>query len=352
MPVDKLRGSILIANLRTAFYIILLGSLPCYPALAESGHVDPFHVRNMNPFTQIFGLPTASSSHLLARHESYLQLNGDVANNSIQSDSDGERIRLDGETYRMALIWKRGIAEDWQIGIELPYLIHYEGAMDGMIENWHDIFGLSNADREDWPRNRLVYRYENNEGEQVLVNRNRNGVGDLVLSLSHAPVWDLGSHRRIALHASLKLPTGDADELLGSGSVDLALWVSGWEQRSVWRWPLEIYGQAGVLLKGEADLLQDLQRDVVFFGALGLGWRAYNWLDLKAQVDAHSSHYDSDLDQLGGAALLLTVGGSIHLDGDSRRIDISIGENLTTDTVPDFMINLAYVHDFDFAQNP
>ena len=87
---------------------------------------------------------------------------------------------------------------------------------------------------------------------------------------------------------------------------------------------------------------------MVVFGALGVGWRAYDWLDLKAQVDAHSSHYDSDLDQLGGAALLLTVGGSIHLDGDSRRIDISIGENLTTDTVPDFMINLAYVHDFEF----
>ncbi|MES9971011.1 MAG: DUF3187 family protein [Candidatus Thiodiazotropha sp.] len=352
MPVDKHRGAILIANLRTAFYIILFWALPSLQAVAMSGLVDPFHVRNMNPFTQIYGLPTASSSHLLASHESYLQLTGDVANNSIQSDSDGERIRLDGETYRLALIWKQGIAEDWQIGVELPYLSHYEGAMDGLIENWHDIFRLSNADREDWPRNRLVYRYENEQGDQVLINRNQDGVGDIVLSLSHAPAWDVGSHRQIALHASLKLPTGDADALLGSGSVDLALWISGAEQRSVWGWPLHIYGQAGILLKGEADLLQDLQRDVVFFGTMGVGWRAYDWLDLKAQVDAHTSHFDSDLDQLGGAALLLTVGGSIHLDGDARRIDISIGENLTTDTVPDFMINLAYVHDFEFARKP
>jgi hypothetical protein len=219
--------------------------------------------------------------------------------------------------------------------------------MDGLIENWHDIFGFSNSDREDWSRNGLVYRYERVEGDQVLVNRGEGGVGDLVLSLSRALVTDNDIGARLALHGSLKLPTGDADVLLGSGAADLAFWLSGTEQGMFWQWPLTIYGQAGLLLKGKADLLQDLQRDLVYFGSLGVGWQPMAWLDLKAQVDAHSSHYDSDLDQLGGAALMLTVGGSIHLDGDSRRIDISIGENLTTDSVPDFMINLAYVHRFD-----
>lgn len=336
----------MIAILRNTCYLALFGLL-ALPSHADSGNIDPFHVRNMNPFTLIYGLPAMASSHLLARNESYLQLTADIANNSIQSDSDGERIRLDGETYRLSFIWKRGIAEDWQVGIELPFLTHREGLMDGLIENWHDIFGLSNSDRNDWSRNRLVFRYENNRGEQILVDRKKSGVGDLVLTLSHALDAAADSGRRLALHASLKLPSGDADALLGSGAADLALWASGSERRMLWQWPLDIYGQAGLLLKGKADLLQDLQRDVVFFGALGVGWRPMNWLDLKAQVDAHSSHYDSKLDQLGGTALMLTVGGSIHLDADSHRIDISIGENLTTDSVPDFMINLAYVRRFD-----
>jgi hypothetical protein len=305
----------------------------------------------MNPFALIYGLPAASSSRLLPANESSLQLTGDVSNNSIQSDSDGERIRLDGETYRLALIWKQGIAADWQVGIELPYIAHREGWMDGLIENWHDIFGFSNSDRDDWSRNGLVYRYERAGGDQVLVNGNESGVGDLVLSISHALNTDIDRGARLALHGSLKLPTGDADALLGSGAADLAFWLSGEDQRMFWQWPLTIYGQAGLLLKGEADLLQDLQRDVVYFGSLGVGWRPMAWLDLKAQVDAHSSHYDSDLDQLGGTALMLTVGGSIHLDGgldgDGQRIDISIGENLTTDSVPDFMINLAYARRFD-----
>jgi hypothetical protein len=305
----------------------------------------------MNPFVLVYGLPTASSSYLLPPNESSLQLTGDVANNSIQSDSDGERIRLDGETYRLALIWKRGITANWQVGIEVPLLAHRKGWMDGLIENWHDIFGFSNSDRDEWSRNGLVYRYESADGKQVLVNRGEDGIGDLVLSLSHALYTDADSGGRLALHGSLKLPTGDADALLGSGAVDVAFWLSSEGQRIFWQWPLTIYGQAGLLLKGEADLLQDIQRDVVYFGTLGVGWRPMEWLDPKAQVDAHSSHYDSDLDQLGGAALMLTVGGSIHLDGglegDRQRIDISIGENLTTDSVPDFMINLAYVRRFD-----
>jgi hypothetical protein len=246
----------------------------------------------------------------------------------------------------LGLIWKRGIATGWQVAVELPLLAHRNGMMDGLIENWHDLFGLSNSDR-DWPRNRLVYRYENSNGERFLVNRDMSGIGDLVISLSHALNRGADKGAQWALHGSLKLPTGDSDRLFGSGAADLAFWLSGSGQRVFWRWPLNLYGQAGLLLKGEAELLQEIQRDLVLFGSLGLGWKPKGWLDLKAQLDVHTTHYDSGLDQLGGAAVMLTVGGSIHLDGRAQRIDIAIGENLTTDAVPDFMINLAYVRRFD-----
>jgi hypothetical protein len=341
------RGKVLIAFLRCTRWLVLSGALFFLKTQAVSGNVDPFHVRNMNPFCLIYGLPAASSSDLLAPNETVLQLNADIANNSIHSNSDEEEVRLDGETYRLGLVWKKGIATGWQVAVELPLFAHRAGIMDGLIESWHDIFGLTNSDRDDWPRNRLVYRYENSNGKRFLVNRNMNGVGDLVFSLSHGFDMDADNGARLAIHGSLKLPTGDSDRLLGSGAADLAFWISGAEQRVFWGWPLEIYGQAGLLLKGEAELLQGMQRDLVLFGALGLGWQPKGWLDLKAQLDTHTSHYDSDLDQIGGASVMLTVGGSIHLDGKSQRIDIAIGENLTTDLVPDFMINLAYVRRFD-----
>jgi hypothetical protein len=218
--------------------------------------------------------------------------------------------------------------------------------MDGLIENWHDLFNFSNSNRDDWSRNRLVYLYQNSAGESFRIGENMHGVGDMRLVVSHTLDTDSRHGRRLAFHGSLKLPTGDSGKLFGSGAADLAFWVSGEEEQFFWHWPLNLYGQIGLLLKGEGDLLQEMQRDQVLFGTLGLGWRPKSWLDLKVQLDAHTGHYHSDLDQLGGAALMLTVGGSIYLDEDSQRVDIAIGENLTTDSVPDFMINMAYVRRF------
>lgn len=345
MPVNYHRGSILFAILRNIFFLALPGLITSLPAFAESGDIDPFHVRNMNPFALIYGLPAATTSQLLAESESSLRFSVDIANNSRDSRSEDERICIDGETYRMALTWKRGLAPDLQIGIEVPYLSHRDGVMDGMIENWHNLLGISNSNREDWPRNRLLYRYENDKDRQLLVDSTSSGIGDIVLFLSRALRVD-DSSVRLAVHSSLKLATGDPDELLGSGAADVAIWLSASDYKQHWQWPLKIYGQGGVLLKGEGDILPDQQKNLVLFGTLGVGWRPMEWIDLKAQIDGHTSHFHSDLDQLGGAAIQLTLGGSIHLDRDIRRIDVSFGENLTTDSIPDFMINLSYVHGF------
>lgn len=298
----------------------------------------------MNPFALIYGLPVATSSRLLPENESSIRLSADFANNSIQSATDSELVRLDGETYRTSLVWKRGLASDWQVGIEIPYLSHNSGVMDGPIEQWHNLFGISNSSRDDWSRNRLVYRYDNGDGEQLLVDSTSSGIGDIALSLSHALKAD--GDRRVAAHASLKLATGDSGQLLGSGAPDLALWLSASGHEQFWQLPLSIYGQGGVLFKGEGDLVPDQQRDLVLFGSLGAGWRPVEWLELKAQIDGNTPHYHSRLNQLGSEAILLTLGGSLYLDGNNQRIDISFGENLTTDSVPDFMINLSYVYRF------
>lgn len=312
---------------------------------AANPPTEPFAVKNMNPFVLVYGLPTATSADLLSMGESSLQLQFDIINHSTTSGTPLEQIILDGETYRAALIYKWGIADGWQLGLELPVIAHRPGFMDNFIEDWHDALGLSNSDRDDWTKNRLLFSYTHNGIVAAEMTEGSTGVGDLQLQLSRRLTVP-GEGNRLSLNVSLKLPSGDVGRFQGSGCADLALSVSGAAPALLEAWHIGAYLQAGVLLLGEGDLLPDRQRDRVGFGSAGMHWRAWSWLILKAQLDLHGPFYDSQLDQLGKRSVMLTVGGTIPLDQGAGAIDLAIGENLFTDTVPDFMINLAYRHRF------
>lgn len=301
----------------------------------------PFAVANPNPFILIHGLPAAAPGTLLQAGESSLQLQMDLANNSIVSDEQGESISLDGESDRARLIWKHRLGEGWQLGIDLPLIAHRDGVMDHFIENWHDLLGLSNGDRSSLPKNRLLFSYERDGTTEFNLTENTSGLGDIQL-LASRQLSATAAGGNLTLNTSLKLPTGDADELLGSGAAELALWVSGATPALIPSWDIGGFMQTGGVIMGKGDVLPDLQRKAVWFGGVGAYWKANEWLVLKSQLDAHSSFYRSELPQLGKASVMLTVGGTILMNRDTGAVDLSIGENLVTDTIPDFTINLAY----------
>jgi hypothetical protein len=305
----------------------------------------PFAVSNTNPFIIIHGLPVMEQTSLLKSGYSSFQFQFDFTNNSITSESERESVTLDGETYRARLIWRRGLASGWQIGAELPLIAHHNGVIDNFIEDWHDLFGFSNRDRDPWPKNRLLYHYEKDGTTLSELSSGANGVGDLRL-IASKQLGNIRSDSVLALHASLKLPTGDADKLMGSGATDLALWISG-AAPNLWREQrLGGYAQLGILAMDEADVLSEAQRDVVWFAGFGLHWGGLDGVIIKCQVDLNDAFYRSDLAQLGRRSSLLTVGGTIPLDDRRSAIDLAIGENLATDATPDFMINFAYRRQF------
>jgi hypothetical protein len=142
----------------------------------------------------------------------------------------------------------------------------------------------------------------------------------------------------LALRASLKLPTGDEDHLLGSGSTDLALWLSG--SQTFRGESLALFGAAGALLMSDGDVLADQQRHAAAFGTLGGGWRPLPRLALKAQVDGHTSCYnDSVLRELSDS-LQLAFGGTLGLT-ETLTLDIAISEDVAVNTAPDIVFHLA-----------
>ena len=303
---------------------------------------EPFAIRNQNPFVLNYGLPVTTSPLRLQQGDSSLQLQFDITNNSKDAKTSREEIVLDGETYGATLIYQRGFGNGWQLGVSLPLIGHHSGLMDNFIEGWHDTFGLSNGDREDWPKNRLFFSYTRDGVNEITLEDGSTGVGDLQLQVSRPLFGSASEEGAWRWHASLELPTGDADRLQGSGSTDLALWISGSSTQLIERWRMGGFFHAGLIRTGSGDLLPDHVKRLVWFGGAGLYGSPWSWLMLKAQLDMHSAFYDSELDQLGRRSVLLTVGGTIPLDHDRGVFDLAIGENLATDAVPDFMINLAY----------
>lgn len=302
--------------------------------------LQPFLNANQNPFIQIYSPPSPQSARLVRPGTWRIALQLDLTSNSIGEGDSIESIVLDGETYRSALSLSYGVTDRLEAGIVIPYIMHRRGVFDNFIEEWHDTFGLSNRKRTAFARDQLDYAYTGPEASQRL-DEPAEGLGDVRLTLGYPVARSEGAGRDIALHASLKLPNGDAAKLLGSEGTDLALQLSAVDSRVLGRWDATLFWSLGVLRLGGGEVLETLRRDYVAIGTLGLGRPVTGRISLKMQLDGHSSFYDSDLAALGSNTVQLTAGGEIDLPG-MATVDLGVVENLFTDTTPDLVFHLAW----------
>ena len=324
-----------------------LAFLLCTPQAAASSGITPFHTSNRSPVVQIFGLPTVGDSRTLAAGDKELTLVFDLANHYADDSAGNERIVLDGETYRLNLAGRLGIVNRLEIGFELPWLSQNGGFLDGFIENYHDTLGLPQGGRDQAPKGRLLFQYQRGGADAFLVDGSNSGIGDVRLT-GGIQLYDSpgGQPRALALRASLKLPTGDSGDLRGSGSTDLALWLTasrGWKTGSgLW----ELYGGAGILGMTDGDVLPEQQKNLVAFGSAGAGWRPLQWLTLKVQLDGHTAFYrDSDLDELDSVSVQAVMGGTLHFS-ERTALDLGVAEDLVVKTSPDVVFHFALRHRF------
>jgi hypothetical protein len=326
-------------SFRAIKYLLLLVLATGLPMAASARALTlvPFATTNQSPLVAVFGLPPAGEATVLPAGRTAVELRADIASNFTADSRSGESILLDGESYRLALALRYGFSERLEFGLEIPYVLHRQGFLDRFIINWHDFFNLPQGGRDQSPRNRLEYRYVRSGSDQLDLTDETDGLGDLRLTGG----WQLWRKdaSSLALRASLKVPTGDADRLLGSGSTDFALWLSGSEtfaDRS-----LALFGAAGALVMSDGDVLADRQRNAVAFGTLGGGWRPFSRVAFKAQVDAHSPFYrGSDLRELSGASAQLAIGGTVGIT-DALLLDIAVTEDIVVDTAPDVVFHFS-----------
>lgn len=300
---------------------------------------DPYASSNRNPFVQVYGLPSAQSAQLTAAGKLSTGLQIDLANNFTEDDKGNESIFIDGETLRTNIQLRYGFSEGVEIGIDIPYLSHDGGSSDSFIDDWHDFWGLPDGDRPNAPRDQLQFRYQRDGGEVLAdVSRSANGIGDISLNLAYQlPSSKL---RQWALRTAVKLPTGDADNLLGSESTDISLSVGLTDQSLLQGYNLTWHASGGLLWMGSGEVLGELREDWVAYGSSTLSWMVSESVSLKLQLDAHSAFYDSALTELGSNAAQLMIGGAIRI-GERWVLDIAVSEDVAVDTAPDVVFHVS-----------
>ncbi|HEX9811692.1 MAG TPA: DUF3187 family protein [Burkholderiales bacterium] len=323
-----------IAALRRLF----LAAVSIAPTPSFADWFDPLPTFNQSPLAQIYGLPTPDAARVLNRGQYQARVSLEAANNFLSVTSANESLELDGETHRASVVFKTATANgEW--GIEIPYLSHSGGSLDDFIDDWHQFLGLPRGGRENAPVGRLQFIYTRDGVDRLRVTDASSGIGDIRL-LAGWKQPDRDTTDR-TLRASLKLPTGNAAQLHGSGAADFALWLSAACAIRSCGGTVAWNAHAGALLLGRGDVLSEQQRRLVAFGGGGLAYRPWQPTVFKAELRAHSPFYrGTSLKPLGVSSFQLILGGTLIV-GEDVAVDIGVTEDIRSETAPDVSLLLS-----------
>jgi hypothetical protein len=296
--------------------------------IAPLAAADPFPTRDLNPLLAGFGLPSALPARVAGDSWSFsTDLNW--ASTALIQRADAELLVVDAETREARVTIGRSWSSGFAVQLELPYRYTGGGVLDDAIDSWHDFFSLPEGARSSMPTDRIRIAYQRAGATLLDIDAPLSGLADASLDFGYS--LRSTSATAAAVWLGIKVPTGDADRLTGTGATDVSLSIAGTHGLSD-SW--SVFGQASVTRLGEGDRLAALQRDVAWSGFAGVGWRAWRGLQLKAQIDAHSAVFeDTNLDFLGDA-VVLTVGGDYRFES-GWRFDVAVSEDIAVESASD-----------------
>lgn len=354
----------------TLALLAAIALLPPGGAVAEP--VDPFPLRNQLPFHLPFLDQTPRGASLLGprqvrltfhlayentaattdelvalfRQDNFATFDGEVSLPILQNVAagmeGGSAFFLDGETLRAVIDAAIGIGSRLELSVEVPMLLHTGGIFDSMIDSYHERVGLPDGGRPVFARNRFVAGYVG-DGEAVFIDRSPGGVrlGDIVLVVRTALNRAAAGVPAVASSFSLKLPTGDADRLDGSGSVDYGVGLQvSWELgRSTF------HGGYAYSFLGDWALAPGLPLRDNRSLSLGYGFSLGSRSSLVAQILRTSGPFPfRSGSDLGRTSMEIALGFR-HRLGERTALGWSVIENLTSDlNTPDIGLFLGLTY--------
>jgi len=315
---------------KTILITLLVLSVPSTPlASPDSNHYTPFETRDQNVFNLIHGQALPTNAQLNQTAQSKWSSSLIITNELIIESNNNESIFLDYESYRFNLSYQYGINENWNMKLDIPAIHQSGGFLDSAIDNWHQFFGLPRANRPFVEDNQYNIQYSANNQNLIDLDESSTTIGDIQIAVARSLIEN--SHTTLSLWGSLKLPTGDEDKLSGSGATDLSLWLA-LNQQLADKWLINI--NTGTVILGKNQYQNIPLSGHVYYGHIMLAWLATEYLDLKIQLQGHTSYYEDSQLRAIGSTYLATFGASIRIN-QCNQLDIAISEDIKVDASPD-----------------
>ncbi|MFI5387105.1 MAG: DUF3187 family protein [Fimbriimonadales bacterium] len=245
----------------------------------------------------------------------------------------------DQETQRLSFLYSKGIANNLEASVEVPFLARDGGFMDPIINWWHHtILPPQFRVRDFLPFGQCFVTIPG-----VGTFQSANGIGDVSVFLRER------LNSKLIVAAGLKAPTGNPGGLLGSGGFDGGINL---EYRTSINRKLQLDASLGVVGQGHPTVLQHA-RGLVDQELLAFTYKRNSRDAWIAQWQAESSSTNIGLASNDGPHRMLTFGYERKLS-DKERLDLYFSEDhdlvpgvpLLVNIAPDFTIGVKLVRRF------
>ena len=287
--------------------------------------------RDQNPLLQAFYLPSINLQSEDGLHMSH----GLFITNTFQDESRGdEQLVIDVENYRydLSLAYQQG---DWRLSSTLPFIANDGGSLDGLIEDWHDFFGLPEGERPTNPENRIKLSYLRNGQTVFDQSKADSDIGDLSLSVQYR--IKNTQDNAIEMGFGIELPTGSFDSNSSNEKIDTAVWLTGVRKLTQ---QSRFYGLLGITFPGKGGQFKELIKDQIWLSQLGTEYDFNKNISGILQFDLHTSTLKNSQLKAFGNSLQVQIALQFKNWIPNHAIDLFFSEDILVESAPDITFGL------------
>ena len=222
--------------MRQTIYFFCMLAIPCgLPLLAGAEGFGPFPVRNFQALDQLVLAMPGERAAVLKKGDFDVRL--EAANTaSIARDQEEQAdVTMKFETVRAGLFLRYGLTDRLDLGVEVPAYHRHRGFVE------EPILGVERGTTGISPPRKALretdYAFNVSNGGRTMFqcSKGATGLGDISFYGKYQLLKETGTLPALSVRVGVKAPTGDTNEVFGSGHPDagigLALdktFASGW----------------------------------------------------------------------------------------------------------------------------